>query len=158
MLHLSGQLDEAAAHYRRAFELRPDNAEAHGNLGRLLTTEGRHREAADEFTRALAINPDSPSFLSGLAWLLALSSDKAVLNPGEAIRVGTRAAELSGRRDPAALDALGAAYAAAGDFGRSVEMAQEAMRVADASGMQALWVDIRDRLQLYQRGLPFVLK
>ena len=42
-------------HYRRAIELRPDNADAHSNLGRLYTATGQDRAAADEFRRALAL-------------------------------------------------------------------------------------------------------
>ena len=158
MLYVAGQVDEAAAHYRRAVELRPENAEAHSNLGRLLTIQGQHRPAAAEFNRALAINPDNPSFLFGLAWVRAAAPDADVRDSAEAIRVATRAVELSGHKDPAALDVLGVAYASAGDFDRAVEAAQDAMRLADAVGLPALWVEIRERLRLYQRSLPYLLR
>ena len=65
---------------------------------------------------------------------------------------------MSERKDATILDILGAAYASAGDFDRAIATAQEAMAVADAAGSQPLWVEIRERLRLYQRGLPFLLR
>ena len=47
-------------HYRRAIALRPENAEAHNNLARLLSAQGQYPEAVAEFERALALNPSLP--------------------------------------------------------------------------------------------------
>ncbi len=157
MLHITGQFEDAAVHYRRAFEIRPESAEAHGNYGRLLTALGRNQPALDAFNRAIALSPNTPSFLTGLAWVLSSASEAGARNPVEAVRVALRAVDVTARRDPASLDALGAAYAAAGEFDRAQEAAQEAMRVADELGRQPLWVEIRERLRLYQRGVAFVL-
>ena len=158
LLHVSGRFDQAAVHYRRAVELRPENAEAHSNLGRLLTIQSKGPEAAGEFRRATTLNPDDVSPLSGLAWLQATSSDGAVRDPAAAVAAGLRAVQMSERKDATILDILAAAYASAGDFDRAIATAQEAMRVADAAGSQPLWVEIRDRLRLYQRGLPYLLR
>jgi Tfp pilus assembly protein PilF len=158
LLHVSGRLDEAAVHYRRALALRPENAEAHSNLGRLLTLQGQYAAAVDEFTRGLGIAPDNPSTLAGLAWVRATAPDAAVRNAAGALEDASRAAELSGRKDASVLDTLAAAYAASGDFPHAIATAQEAMALADASGAQALWVEIRERLLLYQQGRPYLSK
>jgi tetratricopeptide (TPR) repeat protein len=48
---------EAAEHYARAIQLRPNYAEAYNNLGVLLSETGRDRRAADCFARAAALKP-----------------------------------------------------------------------------------------------------
>ena len=116
MLQLAGQFDEALDHYRRALALRPDNVEARGNLAQLLSRQGRSAEAVAEFDQVLAVSAEDPQALSGLAWIRATAADAALRNPGQAIQLAERAAALTRRRDLAALDALAAAYAAAGRF------------------------------------------
>jgi hypothetical protein len=96
--------------------------------------------------------------LFGLAWVRAIAPDPAVRQPEEAVRLAERAAAISGRRDAAVLDALAASYASARQFDRAVQTAREAMQVADAAGMQALWVEIRERLKLYEQQKPFVAR
>ena len=51
-----GKLDEAVACYRRALELKPDFAEAHGNLGSALEEMGDLQGAEDSFRAALRHN------------------------------------------------------------------------------------------------------
>jgi len=151
MLQLAGQFDEAMVHYRRAVALRPDNAEARGNLAQLLSRQGRSAEAVSEFEQALATRPDDPQALGGLAWIRATAADPALRNPGQAIQLAERAAALTHRRDLAALDALAAAYAAAGRFDDAVTTAQTAVDSAVAAGRGDIAAQFRDRLALYQR-------
>ncbi len=151
MLHVMGRLGEATSYYRRALELRPDNADAHSNLARLYTTTGQDRAAADEFRRAVALRQDHASALAGLAWVLATSGDASVRNPQEAIGAAERAAALTGNADPAALDALAAAFASAGDFTKATDTAERAIAAASRAGNAALADQIRGRLRLYRQ-------
>jgi protein O-GlcNAc transferase len=52
-----GELEPAAAAYRRAIEIEPGFAEAHANLGAVLARLGRTDEAMREYERALALDP-----------------------------------------------------------------------------------------------------
>jgi tetratricopeptide (TPR) repeat protein len=158
MLHAFGRAAEAAAEYRKAIALKPENTEAHNNLGRLLTAQAQFAEAATEFEQALRIDPQAPAPLAGLAWVRAVAPDPAVRQPEEAVRLAEQAAILSNRKDPAALDALAASYAAADRFDKAAETAREAMQVADSLGMQALWVDIRSRARLYEQRQPYIAR
>jgi tetratricopeptide (TPR) repeat protein len=81
-----------------------------------------------------------------------------VRQPDEAIRLAERAAALSNRKDPAALDALAASYAAAQQFDKALNTAREAMQVADSLGMPALWIDIRSRAKLYEQQQPYIAR
>jgi Flp pilus assembly protein TadD len=157
MLHFAGNLDDAARHYRLAASLRPDNAEAENNLGRLLSQQGRQEEALEHFRRALAVNPDHATALAGLAWVRA-TGDSALRDPADAVSLAERADRLTGHQDPAVLDALAAAYAAAGAFDRAVETAQLARRAADAAQLPNLAAEIDGRLRLYQRRQPYLAR
>jgi tetratricopeptide (TPR) repeat protein len=156
MLHLAGRLGEAASYYRRAIQLRPDNAEAHSNLGRLYTAMSQDRAAADEFRKAIDVRADHPSALAGLAWVLATSADPAVRNHQEAVGTAEQAAALTGNADPAALDTLAAAYAAAGDFVRATSTAERALTAASRAGNTTLAEQIRARLRLYRGRQPYI--
>ncbi len=52
-----GRAVEAATHFRRALEIKPDFAEAHNNLGTVLLEQGRNTEATQQFQKALSIRP-----------------------------------------------------------------------------------------------------
>jgi Flp pilus assembly protein TadD len=152
MHQLAGRLEEAASNYRRALALRPDNDEARTNLGRVLLSEGRERLAAAEFRQALVSRPDSAPALAGLAWLLATSKDPSLRNADEAVRLGERAVSLASG-DATALDALAAAYGAAGRYDRAVETARAAVDAAIRAGAPAAADQIRGRLAAYERAL-----
>jgi Flp pilus assembly protein TadD len=156
MLHVAGRLDEAVPHYRRALELRPDNAEARANLGRLLMLQGKTGEAAAEFEHALSVQPEAVSALTGLAWIRATSTDATLRRPGQAVAMAERARELSRGQDPQALDALAAGYAALGEFDKAVIAGRLAVQVADAAGQALLSADMRARVQLYEQKKAFV--
>jgi adenylate cyclase len=51
------RLEEAEPAARRAIEIDPNFAEAHGGLGNMLHFSGRHEEAIESFERALLLDP-----------------------------------------------------------------------------------------------------
>jgi hypothetical protein len=62
------------------------------------------------------------------------------------------------RRDGPVLDTLAAAYAAGGRFDEAKKAAQEAMTIANAAGMEPLWLEIRARLKLYEQGSAYIAR
>ena len=52
-----GELAEAEASLRRYIGSKPDSPSAHAALAEALTQQGRHQEAADAYTRAIAVQP-----------------------------------------------------------------------------------------------------
>jgi tetratricopeptide (TPR) repeat protein len=155
LLQLVGRQESALEHYRRAIALRPDNVEAHLNLGLLLSAQGHLAEAVRALDAALDLSPDLPPALAGLAWIRATAADAALRNPADAIALGERAAAMTARHDVAALDALAAAYAAAGRFSDAVATARAGVDVATAAGALELAARFRERLELYQQGRPY---
>jgi tetratricopeptide (TPR) repeat protein len=149
-----GRRDEAFDHLRRAIELNPEDAGVHNNLARALMREGRLADAIQHFREALQLRPDWPPALSGLAWIEATSVQAAFSNPDEAIRLAERARTLTGGMDALVLDALAAAYAATGRFDRAIAIARAGAQLA-APSTPALASEIRQRLELYERHLPY---
>jgi len=152
ILMTDGRLTEAIALFRDALRLDPQSPDIHHNIGLALQKRGELRDAARHLRRAADIRSDSAPVLADLAWLLATAADDTVRDPKEAIHLAERATRLTGRRDLFALDALAAAYAAAGRFESAVAAVQEAMSLGPPA---PLLVRMRDRLQLYRGGQPY---
>ena len=148
------QLEEAIRHFREVLRLKPDYADAQYNLGTALRSQSRFGEALGHFREAVRLKPDWPAPLSSTAWILATHPDAGIREPNEAIRMAERAAELTRYEDAASLDALAAAYAAAGRFDQAVRTAQAALAAA-AAGADELADAIRKRLDLYRQARPY---
>jgi Flp pilus assembly protein TadD len=150
-----GRLDEAERHLTDAVRFDADNAEARDNLGRLLAERGRTAQAIEQFREAARLRPDWAAPYAEAAWLLAVAGDDRVRNPVEAVTLASKAAGLTERRDPVALDALAAAYAAAGDYNRAVATAEAALALTSSSEAARA---VRERLALYKEGKAFRLR
>ncbi len=151
-LNRLNRVDEALPHLLEALRLEPGNALAHYNAGVAERTRGRFADAIAHFRRALQPNDNWPAALSDLAWLLAVSPEEALRDPGGAVKYAEQAAALSGRQDPVVLDVLAAAYAAAGQYMRAVSEADAALALKPANA-DAIAV----RRALYAQGRPFRL-
>jgi tetratricopeptide (TPR) repeat protein len=147
-----GRLDEALHHVREAVRIDPSNPEAQNNLGRISRERGDVPDALDHFRQAVSLRPNWAAAHSDLAWTLATSRDEKSGDPTEAVRLAERAAGLTEHRDPAVLDVLAAAYAAAGAFDRAIAASEAALRLGPpAIGAAA----IRARLELYKQHRPY---
>lgn len=155
LLRARGRLREAGEHLERAIELRPDYAEAHVNLGLTLMARGNPRAGADRFREATRLEPENARILALLAWTLATHADPAIRAPAEAVRTAERAAELTDRRDPTALQALAAAYAADGRFEAAVAAAERALELAAQAGDDRTEATLRELLALFREGRAY---
>ena len=68
----TGRLPEAEACYRQVLALDPGHAQAHNNLGNVLTALGRAPEAEPHYRRALELRPDSAAVHDNLGKVLAI--------------------------------------------------------------------------------------
>jgi len=150
------QFDESERELRRGLELQPRSAAAHTNLGGVLVARRNPSEAIAEFRRALEISPDLLEPIASLAWILATAGDARLRRPAEAIELAERAAVLTNRRDVTILDALAAAYAAAGRYPEAVATERTALEIVEKAGATSATEPIRARLELYRKKQPFV--
>ena len=149
-----GEADSAMGHFQEAIRLKPTFTDAHYHLGNLLLTKGQTRQGMGHLREAMRLSPRSPIPPNTIAWTLATRAEATADQVAEAIRLAERAAELTGRRDPAVLDTLAAAYAAGGQFDRAVAIAETAQERAVAMKADALARQIRERLALYRLKKP----
>jgi protein O-GlcNAc transferase len=70
-LHRANQLEQAIALYRSALQLKPDDADAHNNLGLALQDHGDLDEAVACYRKALALMPDHGQAHSNLLLLMS---------------------------------------------------------------------------------------
>ena len=140
----------AADDLGKIIELRPRDAMAHKNMGKMLMRVGRAREAVRYYRGALALRSDWPEVLNNLAWVLATHEDGAIRNGAEAVRLAKRACQLDGYRVLTSMDTLGAAYAEAGEFDRAVRMAERAAQLAIEARMRKVAEGIQGRVELYK--------
>jgi len=116
----------------------------------------RQPGAAIEQTRAaLQASPDSLEALGNLAWLLATTPEEKLRNGTEAIRLASRACELTQFKDARLLGSLAAAYAECGDFTNAVRRAEETVTLARAAGNSQFAAMNLQLIQLYRASRPF---
>jgi len=107
------------------------------------------RTAVGQLREALRVRPDWLPALMSLASLEATEPD-APRDSGDAVRLASRADDLSGRRDPKILDVLAAVYAAAGRFEDASRTAEAAQALASAGSDPDLAAQIRARVSVYR--------
>jgi Flp pilus assembly protein TadD len=150
-LSVAGSYDEAIKEYERALALNPNYASAHNNLGTVLVAVGRRAEGIPHFRDAVRLDDRNVQGFRNLAWHLATSNSGAG-GAREAIRAAERAVELTKGHDAQMLDALAAAYAAAGSFERAVTTIERALKLSQD---ELLTAALRERLALYREGKPY---
>jgi tetratricopeptide (TPR) repeat protein len=160
------QTDAAIESWRKALALDPRYADAHLSLAHALSAQGKSAEALEHWRAGLELHPNDFRALREAAWLLATSSDAALRNGPEAVALAVRALELVHghgavrnavpatpipENEAAALDTLAAAYAECGRFADAVLTARRALAATRSPRVD----EIKARIQLYQRQLPF---
>jgi len=73
-----------------------------------------------------------------------------VRSPAEAIELAERAKNLTQSRSPEVLGTLAAAHAAAGDFDRATQVAEQAIALATDAGRSESAERLRRELELYR--------
>jgi serine/threonine-protein kinase len=110
----------AAEAFRKAIELRPEDAAYHFNLGFTLSRKGDCGPAIAALEEAIRRKQDYWNAYKCLAKLLATCADTKYRDARRAVDLAEKALNLS-RGDPRALNTLGIARYAAGDWQAAVE-------------------------------------
>ncbi len=146
----TGDRARAVEHWTRAIRLDPDAVRYHARFADLLFAMGDAGRARAEYEVVLAVTPDHLPALRNLAWILATHGDPAVRDAARAVRLAEQAERQSAGRSPSVLDALAAAYAAAGRRDDAVATARRAIAVARETGAEDLARHIERRLAEYE--------
>ena len=150
-----GYLDAAGASFQQVISAKPDNAEAHYNLGTLFLRKGDYTRAESSLEKAVALRPDYPEAWNNLGMIAGQQNDQvkavqcfqralsqrsnyvtALLNlgntlrrqgkSGEALQNLSRALDLE-PENPEANYSLGMLYARQGDSARAESLIQKAV-------------------------------
>lgn len=149
---LLGSPDLAAREFETAIAISPQYDKAHYSLGLTRRQLGDWNGAVESLRRAVSLNPQWLAPCVDLSWMLATSRSTDPKTKEEAVALAERAVKLTGQPDPAVLDTLAVAYAAAGKFDEAISASRSALA---AGPSDALAVDIRARLALYLTGTPY---
>lgn len=149
--------DQAAQQdFDQAAILAPTNPDVPTARGHYWLRKKNYAKAISEFDSALKMEPDYVKALVGKSLVLAAGSDMQLHDAQKAVELSNKACELTGWKDAAAIDSLGVAHAAAGNFneaGKFVKQALDDPLYSKAHGEQA-----KKRLALFQNNLPFTME
>jgi hypothetical protein len=138
--------------FERVQAVTPPSLIAHVQLGKALLEEGRAAEAAREMRAAIALKPDYVELLNNLAWLLTSRPDVPALDPGEPMRLVSRAIELSNSQNPYPLYTLAMMHARDGRFAEAAESASRAATLARGMGNVGLAAELDARVAAFRAG------
>lgn len=130
-------------------------SELYQSKGRSCIDYGRYGDARRALESAVRLQPDDPTTLNDLAWMLATSQIKQIRNGHRAVDLATKACRLARWTNAFALDTLAAAYAENGRFTEAVRYQQWAIRDLSAEDLKDQLSGMQERLRLYQSGQPY---
>jgi tetratricopeptide (TPR) repeat protein len=150
-----GRFDEALSNYTAAMALAPRDPLPHYLAGAAYLKLGQTARAVESFRAVLRLDSNHAKSLDRLARVLACATEAKVRNGGEAIRLATRAADLTGWEQPAVLDTLAAAHAEAGQFEEAVKVLQTAIELLNQNGATNEARNLEPRLRSFQNHQPW---
>ena len=147
------QFDKAIADYDRVIRITPKNSNEYVTRGSAYFQKGNYKEALSDFRKALQLFPNNNNALTYVASLRASCLEAPLRDGKEAIRMSSKACELSKWKEPVAISTLAAAYAEAGDFEQAVKYQTQAMTMNSEYG--PVLKEARERLALYRDHKPW---
>lgn len=134
---------------------KPDSHVGYGLLARIAVYSGDNPGACIYFSKVLEYDPGNTDAMNNAAWFLATLEGTELYSPEKAIAMAQKACELTDYKQPELMDTLGVAYAALGNFKKAIELAEEALLLADAYGQKARVVEIQEHLKSYRVNQPY---
>lgn len=150
-----GEYDEAIKYLKRALEIYPESSEAKDKLAVALNQKGEVDVAIDRYEKALQENPSDPALLNNLAWMLATHSDSRFRDPDKALTLALRACELTNYDEPHIMNSLATAYAAQGNYGKAIEIAEKTLVLVKSKGQTGLITKAQESLDMFRAGIPY---
>ena len=124
-------------------------------LGASLLAQHQTGQAIAHYTEALRLKPDHDVALNNLAWIRAAYAQAEFRDGPEAVRLATRACELTGYKQPMPMETLAVALAEAGRFDAAVAMAEKARQAALAGGQSELAERALNLKQIFAGRQPY---
>ena len=148
-----GKIDQTITLFELIVKNVPDCFMAHYNLGLILQKAGKAEESYKHFRKVISLQPYNAQYMDSFAWILATNPESTKQETEEAVKLASRAVELTDGKNGQPIDTLAAAYAANGNFTKAITNAEKAMQLAGEN--EELKKDINGRTELYKAKQPF---
>ncbi len=145
-----GRHDEAVEQLSEAARAEPKDPRPCCRLGDCYAAQGEAEKAAAAYEQAIRRDPGSVHALARLASIGIAQPGSSVYNPRQAMRLATKACELTHYRDPRALITLSEVFAVTGKREDAVSSATAALGMAESSGDRELAGTIRTKLERFK--------
>jgi tetratricopeptide (TPR) repeat protein len=146
-----GQRDQARRLLDAVLARTEGRAGDYSRFGDAARAQADQATAARYYRKALELEPERQAAANNLAWILATSSDPALRDPSEALRLAEGVVARAATPDPNHLDTLAAAQTAAGRHAEAVATIERALALARELGEEALAVELEAHLRIYRR-------
>lgn len=114
-----GDYKSAIADFSAALKIDENYTDAYGNRSYAYRRQGLMKESVTDLKIAIEKNPLDYKPVNDLAWIYATSKNAEYRRPDEAVKLATKACEMTQYNASNPLDTLAAAYAASGDFAKA---------------------------------------
>jgi len=146
--------DEALKDAQAAVALKPENSEVYDVRALVYIARREFAHVPADLERALQLDvKHRPSLLNHVAWFYATCPEDSVRDGKKAVALAEDACTKSQWKNAAAIDALAAAYAEAGEFNQAVKFQEQALSFPESSAESH--TGMQERLALYQKHLPY---
>ncbi len=135
--------------------MNPRHPDLYENLANFHLAIGHPKDAIAAYQDGLRFTGGNIFLATRFGWLLASGTDANYRDGAKAVEILERVCEKINFQSPEPIDALAAAYAESGDFGRAVEFANRARKQAIALEGRELAADIEKRIALYKSGKAY---
>lgn len=144
-----GWLEELAAEEDAEAMLLLGNIHARG-----IGTDQDFRRAVGWYKGAVRLAPEDASIVNEVAWTLTVSHHEALKRTRYARSIMDTLMEANeeARRRPEYLDTWAAAYAAAGQFDRAIELQEQALTMAEKLQFESVLDILREHLEAFRDG------
>lgn len=115
--------------FSKVLQLDSDNVGALRGRSDAYLSIGEHKQAIEDYDRALALAPEDSTVLNNLAWVLCTSPIDELRNGERALELAQRACEVTDYEQAHILSTLAAAYAELGDFEKAREWSTKAVKL-----------------------------
>ena len=143
-----GRYPAAIQDFFSALEKDPRFVDAYINRGIARKKMADFRGAITDYNQAILMDPDNIDALNNLSWLLSTCIEPGLRDGERALSLAQRVVDLN--PGAFALDTLAAAHAELNEFDTAVKIQEEAIRIAENSGLIAISMELRKHLLTYQ--------
>ena len=137
--------------FNQVLQAEPQNYAALRGRAYAALASGHHAPALADFEAAYRLNDGDSELLNNFAWLLCTSPVDKLRNGPRAIKLATKACELTNFKSPHILSTLAASYAETGDFKKAIEFSTKAV----AAGEPEMKAELQKELDSYKAHKPW---